>query len=146
VACKINRLTRNTQNKIAFLLAASIFLGVSYVVYKGWRQLEDNGYLSCLASIQNEIHKSDFVKDLVSSDGQWKILTAEQVDLLMSKIQPYDCGKYKNPAIDLWGNRIQVALRKPADKIEIFVWSKGHNGISSTEDDLVIPWGEKPPQ
>jgi hypothetical protein len=63
----------------------------------------------------------------------------------LSQIQGYDCGGIENQTLDLWNNRINVALRKPTNRHGIIVWSNGADGKSGTEDDLVAPFGEKIP-
>jgi len=108
--------------------------------------MEDGGYLSCIASIASKIEKSDKGKRLAEQNKDWKILNDEELNSLMSQIQGGDCGKYPNQTLDIWNRKINVALRKPKDRIEIIIWSNGQDGVSGTDDDLVIPWGEKAPK
>ena len=102
------------------------------------------GYHSCIASIASVIQKSETAKNLVENGKDWRVLNEQEVDILMSQVQGYDCS-VDNQTLDIWNNRINVALRKRGI-IEVVVWSNGADGISGTEDDLVIPFGEKVPQ
>lgn len=41
---------------------------------------------------------------------------------------------------DAWGNRFQIAGRKRNDgHRDVIVWSNGPDGVSGTEDDMVVP-------
>jgi hypothetical protein len=135
------------STKFFFLPIAIAFLfGIAILVYFAWRNMVENGYHSCVASIASEIQKLNTTKDLAINSKDWKILSEEEVDSLMSQVHGYDCGGVENQTLDLWNNKLNIALRKPEDRIEVFVWSNGSDEISGTDDDLVIPWGEKIPQ
>ena len=124
-----------------------ILCGIVFFVYHSFREMKDEGYRSCIASIASEIEKSNTTKDLAPNSRDWKILSEEQVNSLMSQIHARnDCGGVENQTLDLWNNKLNIALRKPKDRIEVFVWSNGRDEISGTDDDLVIPYGEKVPQ
>jgi len=44
-------------------------------------------------------------------------------------------------------NNLKIAVRKNSKSgYMVMVWSKGFDNISGTEDDIVIPYGEKVPQ
>ncbi len=118
---------------------------VSFVYYQ-WRLMEENGYLSCLTSIGSKIQKLNATKDLARNNKDWKILSEEEVNSLVSQIHDYDCNPTANQTLDLWNNKINIVLRKPKDEIEIIVWSNGQDETSGTDDDLVFPYGEKVPQ
>jgi hypothetical protein len=134
---------RRTKFYILFL----VLFFVALIFYQLWIAMREAAYPSCLGSIATGIQETEAVKDLTPSNGaDWKVLSEKEVDLLLSQFQPGDCLGFENTAVDFWGNRIQVALRAPTGGFDIKVWSRGPDGISSTEDDLVIPWGEKPPQ
>jgi hypothetical protein len=47
---------------------------------------------------------------------------------------------------DEYGHRFRVARRKlPVRGFEFVVWSVGPDGLSGTDDDVVSPYGEHPP-
>ena len=123
-----------------------ILCGVLVLSYRGWHQLKEGGYYSCIASIASEVQKSDTAKNLAENNKDWKILSEEEVNSLMSQIHGNDCGEVGNQTIDIWNNKMNIALRKPKDTVEFIVWSNGSDEISGTADDLVIPYGEKVPQ
>ena len=135
-----------TGERIIIFIGFSILFGAAYLAYEIWRSMEDGGYLSCLSSIAGEIEMLDRTKSLTEQSNEWKILNEEEVDVLMSQIRGYDCGKYQNQTLDSWGRKINIALRKPSNRIEIFVWSNGRDGVSGTKDDLVIPYGQPAPK
>ena len=107
--------------------------------------MKEGGYFSCISSIASEIQKLNATKDLAGNSKDWKILSGEEVNSLISKVHGYDCS-VDNQTLDIWNNKLNIALRKPKDRIEIIVWSNGADKISGTSDDLVIPYGEKVPQ
>ena len=133
-----------------YLTLSIIFLSILlptgiYFVYSNWINARNGAYLSCLASIANEIDKNKSTLS-IDANNKWNILSAKETDEIFSKIQPYDCSNPANPSNDLWNNKIQVAARKSDDGTKIIVWSKGSDKISQTEDDLVVPYGEIPPK
>ena len=73
-------------------------------------------------------------------------MSEEEVNSLTSDVRGYDCGKNNNQNLDIWNRKINIALRKPTDKIEIILWSNGRDGILGTNDDLVIPYGQTVPK
>lgn len=120
--------------------------GAAYFAYEVWKSAEEGAYLSCISSAANKIQKSDEGKNLAEQNQDWKILSQNETDSLMSKIHGGDCGKYPNQTLDVWNQKINIALRKPENNVYVMVWSNGRDGISGTEDDLVIPWGDKAPK
>ncbi len=107
--------------------------------------MKESAYLSCLASIASEAWKLDATKNLATKNEEWRILSDEESTLLLTHVQGYDCGGFDNQTLDLWDNRVNIALRKLTNRHEIIVWSNGADGQSGTEDDLVAPFGEKVP-
>ena len=117
----------------------------AFIVHTLWENMTEAGYHSCVASIASKIHKLNSVEVLAANNKEWKILSESDVNFLMSQVQGYDCGGVDNQTFDPWSNRINIAL-KTTDIVEIIVWSNGVDEISGTDDDLVIPYGEKVPQ
>ena len=85
-------------------------------------------------------------KDLTSKNNNWKILNEDEVNSLMQQVHGRNCVRSDNPSLDSWNHRLNIALRKPKDFQDIIIWTNGRDGISGTEDDLVMPYGEKVPQ
>ena len=135
---------RKSKKYGALSITLIILCGFVYFVYYQWQLMEKNGYLSCISSIAGAVQKSDAAKELAGNNKNWKILNEDEVNLLLSQVHGYDCS-VDNQTLDLWNNKLNIALRKPKDRVEIFVWSNGKDEISGTEDDLVIPYGEKVP-
>ena len=131
---------------IKILINVSLLCGAVYFAYGLWRSAKDTAYESCLASIAGDIEMMDRSKSLVAQSNDWKFLNNEEVSSLLSQTRGGDCGKYPDKTLDIWNRKINIALRKPATKLELFVWSNGHDGVSGTDDDLVIPWNEKVPK
>lgn len=122
-----------------------ILFAFAFTFYFSWRKMTIEGYHSCIASIANEVWKLDATKDLAANNKNWKILSEVEANSILSQVHGYDCS-VADTTLDIWNNRINIALRKPSDKVEIMVWSNGADEISGTDDDLVIPWGEKVPK
>ncbi len=127
-------------------LTILIFCIFSFWAYNIWRGAEDSAYMSCLGSVANEIQKLDDTKALIPKDSNWKILSADETNLLMQKVHGGDCSNFDNPVLDLWNHRINIALRKSSNYPEIIIWSNGKDNISGTDDDLVMPYGVKVPK
>ena len=136
---------QKSEKYIVLPIIFIILFGIAYFVYYQWRLMEENAYLSCISSIAGVIQKLDAAKELAGNNRNWKILSGGEVDLLLSQVHGYDCS-VDNQTLDLWNNKLNIALRKPENVVEILVWSNGRDEISGTEDDLVIPYSEKVPQ
>ncbi len=102
--------------------------------------------MSCIGSVTGEIQKLDDTKVLIPKDSNWKILSADETNLLMQKVRGGDCSNFDKPVLDLWNHRINIALRKPPNNPEIIIWSNGKDNISGTDDDLVVPYKVKVPK
>lgn len=125
-----------------FVLFCSLFIFLYWI----WREMEDAGYESCIASISSKIEQSNITENLIGENRNWKILSEEEVIFLMSNIRGGDCGRFGDQTVDLWNRRINIALRSREYPIHVIIWSNGQDGISGTDDDLVIPYGEKLPK
>jgi hypothetical protein len=136
------------RNSIANILIAIFIFGFCCLVYFGyntWQESEKAAYESCIASITGEIQKLESAKNLFPTNNDWKILSESEITLLMQNIRGTDCGGFNNPALDLWNHRINIAL-KSSNYPQIIIWSNGKDNISGTDDDLIIPYGQKVPK
>jgi len=129
---------------IVFITLAVSF--IAFFLYHWRNSAKETAYLSCLSSIGSEVWKLEATKNLAAKNETWKILSSEETDFLLSQAKGYDCGGIDNQTLDLWNNRIYIALRKPTNRFGIIIWSNGADKISGTEDDLVIPFGRKVPK
>ena len=134
-----------SSNFIANILIAILIFGFCCIVYFGynaWQEAEESAYKSCIGSVTNEIGKSEFAKNLFPASDDWKILSESETTLLMQNVRGGDCSRFDNPILDLWNNKINIALRKSSSYPQILIWSNGPDNISGTDDDLVIPHGQ----
>ena len=135
------------ETKIVLVLFLTIVFSISaFFLYPWWKIQREAAYHSCIGSVANAIQKLDAIDDLVADNKEWKVLSDEESDFLMSRIQAGDCGGFDNPTLDVWSNRINIALRNSPNYPNIIVWSNGEDAISGTKDDLVIPYGQAVPK
>jgi hypothetical protein len=108
-----------------------------------WQRTESGQSFVTAASIQAAI-SSDFTNQIqaIGNVGdQWKILTDEQYDALISRLAqrrelsgPEDW-KAGMVLTDAWGKRFHVAVKRD----DLVVWSNGPDGIENTSDDVISP-------
>ena len=127
-------------------VTVTILCAFSFCAYDVWRKSEESAYKSCIYSVASAIQNSEARKNLFLDNSNWKILNDEETDFLMSQIQGGDCSRFDNPTLDLWNHRINIALRNSISYPEIVIWSNGRDGISRTDDDLVIPYKQSIPK
>lgn len=140
------QILRSKADYLIFQIVVIKLFFIASILFNVWQYFDESGYVSCLYSVAGEIEMLDKTKSLSAKSSDWKILSEEEVIALMSQIHGYDCGKTSNQTLDMWSHRINIALRRPNRRLEISVWSNGRDNISGTNDDLVFPYGEKPPQ
>ena len=113
----------------------------------GFREANKNAQLSCIAAIANTAQALATKYPPVAISQKWRVLSEPEAKALLSKVVPYDCGnsvRRDNTLVDAWGRQFKVALRSGEDgTVFIRVWSVGRDGRSGTDDDLVIPYGDK---
>ena len=109
--------------------------------------MEDAGYESCIASVASNLHQDielnrivpkDYAQSL-PSDGSWKILSSSDVDYVLTQTRGTDCGRTNDITRDLWGRKVNLALRRFENRTEVVIWSNGADGKSGTDDDLIFP-------
>lgn len=137
------------KNCTLFSIAISVsVLGcIIYGAYYFWRQMNETGYMSCIAALTDTISGQDAAKEIQARNIDWKILDDSEFDLVMSSVKGNDCKGIADPKLDLQQQKIHIALRK---KVEgrwpsIIIWSDGRDGVSNTDDDIVMPYGQKIP-
>lgn len=124
-----------------FVLLIIILCGlISYSFYQTWKEAEESAQLSCLYSISSEINRVISEKK-IEINNQPRELTRSEVEQLLLQIRPGDCGGLK-----LSAEEIHIAIgdvNKTEPLIKIKIWTNGYDGIAGTDDDVVMPWGEK---
>jgi hypothetical protein len=117
------------------ILCIFIFLG-----HLAWKRMKETAMLACLSSVAAEINKA-MVKNNFEVGNQPRELTQVEVEQLLRLITPYDCS-----GSEVSSEEIHVAVgnvNKTSPLIKIKVWTNGADGTDGTDDDLVIPYGEK---
>jgi len=137
-----------TSKKVTLVISAAVLCSFIYMIVVGVRSVLETGYASCVSSLTDAILKQEVAIAIQEKHENWKILDDAQLDLVMSAVKPGDCNPNSDPKFDYWGNRIHVALRKESKDRwpPIIVWSDGRDGISNTEDDIVMPYGQAIPK
>jgi len=135
--------------KLVILAVATVVVGSCGLAAWGvWRNARANGYKSCLASLVDQVWKRESTRELANMSSDWVILSADEVDRLMIDVKGTDCGGFDDPRLDFYGNRINIALRQERKDRwpPIVIWSNGADGISRTDDDIVMPYGQTIPK
>jgi len=73
-------------------------------------------------------------------------LGESEITFSMQNVRGTNCGGFNNPALDLWNHRINIALGKSSKYPQMIIWSNGKDNISGTDDDLIVPYGQKVPK
>ncbi len=120
---------------VVIFLCVIIFIG-----YLAWKRSQETAMLSCLSSISAEANKEISAKKF-TVNNQPRELTQSEVEQLLKQIKPYDCGSSQYSSEQIYVSVGDVNKNNPFIKIK--VWMNGDDGIAGTDDDLVIPWGEK---
>jgi hypothetical protein len=96
-----------------------------------------------MSSLNSQVEKSavDLSKIDLAADGSWKILSASEAEGLLFGTRGTDCAGTKDIRFDLFGRRINVALRQSKDMPKLVLWSIGEDGLAGTEDDIYAPYG-----
>ena len=137
------------RSKLVILAVATIVVGSFGLAGWGvWRNIRASGYDSCLASLVDQVRKRDSTRELAKRSPDWIILSADEVDHLMIDVKGPDCGGFDDSRLDFYGNRINIALRQESkDRWHwVIIWSNGADGVSGTEDDIVMPYGQTIPK
>ncbi len=130
---------RKSTKYVVLPITIVIFGGFIFAAYRVWQNQRENAILSCLSSIANEVDKSVKQKQF-EVNNQPRELTQAEVEKLLNQINAYDCGQSQ-----ISSEKIHIAIGD-VNKTSLFkikVWTNGIDGIAGTDDDLVIPYGEK---
>ena len=103
---------------------------------------------SCLSSVAAFLAAEQPAASLLPSPSAWSTLDQTESDRLLKSAEPGRClhGSTGTSTTDPWGQPIHIAIRSSAGrKIEYLLWSAGPDRISGTDDDVVVPYGDKPP-
>ena len=124
---------------------------------------------SYIASVGSFVYSfsTDEVCEITNNLGEeWRLLSESEYTKLahsMSRSDYIDRSNRSNLSyepgeilLDHWNHHILIAGRKvrdilivgrkvPGEKPEFIVWSKGPDGISGTDDDIIFPYGSFPP-
>lgn len=121
---------------------------IGYGIIVGWRSMKETAYESCLASMMGPILRQKALDKTDEQSEAWRILDDAELDLLMSRTRPTDCGGVNDLKLDRWNNKIHIALRKNNNENwpPIVIWSNGRDGIENTSDDIIAPYGQKIPR
>jgi hypothetical protein len=125
------------QNKIAFLLLAAMLFGAGYWAYQIWK-ISEAAASSCLHSIVEVANKAAKADKLRITDKA-KELTEAEIEQLLEN-QSLDCRDKSNLSREV---HIAVGDVNEHTNLKIKVWTNGYDEVAGTDDDLVVPLGEK---
>lgn len=113
--------------------------GAGYWAYQIWKEAEEAAVLSCLSSIAAGVGRAWNAGKLEVADKP-RELTQSEIELVLSESQYLDCRDKSNLSRDVHIAVGSVNERSPS---KIKVWTNGDDAVAGTDDDLVIPYGEK---
>lgn len=126
--------------------------GVTALGFHAWSIASRSALFSCVASIARSVQElpASELNRIPISDS-WRVLTDPESDQLLLAAKPYDCAGRRDSnsgvVLDPWGRRFRIAVRwEPSGDsrtLHIRAWSKGRDGRSATDDDEVVPYGER---
>ena len=121
---------------------------VAFVIYKSWQSMNAAAYDACVASLTDDIWHQQETKDLAERSTGWKILSKDEIDLVIKNVKGGDCSQSADLRFDPQKHRVNVAIRKDERGAwpPIIIWSNGPDGEEGTEDDVVMPYGLKIPR
>ena len=127
------------QNKLAVLLLAALLSGAGYWAYNIWKIGEEAALSSCLHSISEVVNKAVKAGKLQVSDKARELTQTEIEQLLRNQV--LDCKDKSNLS-----REVHIAVGNNVNEhsdLKIKVWSNGDDAVAGTDDDSVVPWGEK---
>jgi hypothetical protein len=135
------------KKKVIIVIILLIILSIVFLLRKEFLQNKDQ---ACVVSIhQSLISKKDFFTEKATED--WKELDKNTKDKFLSSIaksSSLDCRNKDDNEIpvDSWGKSFRIAYKiSNGEKKQYIVWSNGSDGVSSTQDDIISPYENKPP-
>ncbi|HEX8148013.1 MAG TPA: type II secretion system protein GspG, partial [Pyrinomonadaceae bacterium] len=137
-------------------IALPLIGGACLLAKAGWDSAMDTAVYACVASIHQSL--VNFGEKSPRGTGialgtDWRELGPPEYDQVMERVKSegsLDSGRsYWNEAgsfVDPWGRPYHIAGRAmPGGRAEFIVWSNGRDGASGSADDVVSPYGAKPP-
>lgn len=137
-----------TSKIFTIVIIVAVLGCVAFALHFAWRAMAETAYESCVASLTDAIVRQDAAIRIQEQHETWKMLDDTEVDSVMSGIKPGDCARAEDPKLDLWHNKIHIALRRASKENwpSIIVWSDGRDGIPGTADDIIMPFGQEIPR
>ncbi|MDQ3798024.1 MAG: hypothetical protein M3384_01105 [Acidobacteriota bacterium] len=114
--------------------------GAGYWAYKMWKSAEEAAIESCLHSIAEAANKAIKAGRLEAADNA-RELTPAEIEQLLNGYEDLDCRGKNNLSQEVYvgvGNKINEHT-----DFKMKVWTVGDDGVAGTDDDLVVPLGEK---
>ena len=133
---------------IGILLLIGLLCALAIGIMKVQSEKKRTRMFSCLSSVNAFLAAEQPAASLLPSPPVWSTLDQTESDRLLKSAEPGRClhGSTGTSTTDPWGQPIHIAIRSSAGrKTEYLLWSAGPDRISGTEDDVVVPYGEKPP-
>lgn len=131
-----------SRTKIALFI---VFLFCSFgfsLIYSEWKKSERSAELSCLGSIHSATVEALHSGQIKSGDKARK-LTKDEINDLIKQGKIGDCGSKKHIFENV---HIAIGEVSGTNKPSLRVWTNGDDGISGTNDDLMIPYEENSDQ
>lgn len=104
-----------------------------------WKSGEEAAETSCLYSILEVVNKATKAGKLQIPDKAARELTQTEIERLLEN-QGLDCRNKSNLS-----RKVHVAVGDVNEHtdLKMKVWTNGDDEIAGTDDDLVVPFGEK---
>ena len=136
------------ESHLVLVSFLAIMFACGWLVVSGWRHMNDSAYASCLSSLTEAVRLNEPATKLGEKYEDWHTFSEDQVRLVLKDLKAGDCSQYEDVSLDLMGRPIRLALRKtePNRWPSVIAWSDGRDGTEGTDDDVVMPYGQKIPR
>lgn len=117
-----------------------MLLGVGYWAYRMWKTGEEAAMESCLHSIAEAANKAIKAGRLEVADDARELSPAE-IEQLLDGYEYLDCRDKNNLS-----QKVHIGVGNKINEHSVFkmkVWTTGDDLVAGTDDDLVVPLGEK---
>ncbi len=139
----------NRLSKIFSLLSALfVIVIVIFLVVTLWNKTENAALHSCISYVAGDLaeHPKEIIK-FAPDNEDWNVINEEEAKKILKNVTFGDCPDPNSQPKDMKEKNLKIAVKKnDKHSFEIMVWSRGFDNISRTDDDIVSPYGEKPPQ
>ncbi|CAN5438111.1 hypothetical protein BH10ACI1_BH10ACI1_14210 [soil metagenome] len=118
---------------------------LSFAFFYIWKITKAEILRECVSSVAGDIVEHwRATEDFSRNSENWYVLTDDEAkSVLSNEMINFDgCRNLTSKPQDMKDKNLKIAFKGS----KIMVWSRGFDNISGTEDDILMPYGEKVPE